>query len=44
VKGGCPHGQRVKPIPVRQEQYFGDDSSAILEIARRKGEVILVVD
>jgi hypothetical protein len=33
---------RIEPIPVGQQQYITDDSSAILEIARREGEVIPV--
>jgi predicted nucleotidyltransferase len=35
---------RIEPIPVGQQQYLTDDSSAILEIARREGEVIPVAD
>jgi len=35
---------RIEPIPVGQQQYLTDDSSAIIEIARREGEVIPVVD
>lgn len=31
---------RIEPIPVGQEQYLMDDSSAIIEIARREGQVI----
>lgn len=30
---------RIEPIPVGQQQYLTDDSSAILEIARREGDV-----
>jgi predicted nucleotidyltransferase len=35
---------RIEPIPVGQQQYLTDDSSAILEIARREGKVIPVAD
>ena len=35
---------RIEPIPVGQQQYLTDDSSAILEIARREGEVIPLVE
>ncbi len=35
---------RIEPIPVGQRQYILDDSSAILEIARREGEIIPLVD
>jgi len=31
---------RIEPIPVGQGQYLTDDSSAIIEIARREGQVI----
>jgi predicted nucleotidyltransferase len=31
---------RIEPIPVGQHQYHVDDSSAIIEIARREGQVI----
>ncbi len=31
---------RIEPIPVGAEQYESDDSSAIIEIARRKGHII----
>jgi len=35
---------RIEPIPVGQQKYLTDDSSAILEIARREGEVSPVVE
>ena len=35
---------RIEPIPVGQQQYLTDDSSAIIEIARREGEVIPMVE
>jgi hypothetical protein len=31
---------RIEPIPVGQRQFQIDDSSAIIEIARREGQVI----
>ena len=31
---------RIEPIPVGQGQYLTDDSSAIIEIARREGQII----
>ena len=31
---------RIEPIPVGRRQYELDDSSAIIEIARREGEII----
>jgi len=31
---------RIEPIPVGQEQFLTDDASAIIEIARREGQVI----
>lgn len=31
---------RIEPIPVGERQYQEDDSSAIIEIARREGQVI----
>lgn len=31
---------RIEPIPVGQRQFEEDDSSAIIEIARREGKVI----
>jgi len=33
---------RIEPIPVGQHQFEGDDSSAIIEIARREGQKILI--
>lgn len=35
---------RIEPIPVGQQQYLSDDSSALIEIARREGEVIPLFD
>jgi hypothetical protein len=35
---------RIEPVPVGQRQYEEDDSSAILEIARREGFVIPLAD
>jgi predicted nucleotidyltransferase len=34
---------RIEPIPVGQQEYDEDDSSAIVEIARREGQVISLV-
>ena len=31
---------RIEPMAVGQQQYLTDDSSAIIEIARREGQVI----
>ncbi|MGC1379023.1 MAG: nucleotidyltransferase domain-containing protein [Anaerolineales bacterium] len=31
---------RIEPIPVGEKQYQQDDSSAIIDIARREGQVI----
>jgi predicted nucleotidyltransferase len=31
---------RIEPIPVGERQYIEDDSSAIIEIARREGQII----
>jgi hypothetical protein len=31
---------RIEPIPVGQQQYLNDDSSTIIEIARREGQII----
>lgn len=31
---------RIEPIPVGQNQFEQDDSSAIIEIARREGQVV----
>ena len=31
---------RIEPIPVGQTQYQADDSSAIIEIARREGQIV----
>jgi predicted nucleotidyltransferase len=35
---------RIEPIPVGQRQFKEDDSSAIIEIARREGQVISIND
>lgn len=34
---------RIEPMPVGLDQYLRDDSSAILEIARREGQIIPLV-
>jgi predicted nucleotidyltransferase len=31
---------RIEPIPVGQRQFLTDDSSAMIEIARREGQII----
>ena len=31
---------RIEPIPVGEKQYREDDSSMIIEIARREGKII----
>jgi hypothetical protein len=31
---------RIEPIPVGQQQFLTDDSSAIIEIARHEGQLI----
>ena len=36
--------KRIEPIPVGLNQWKTDDSSAIIEIARREGEVIDLVE
>jgi predicted nucleotidyltransferase len=33
---------RIEPIPCGEKQWLEDDSSAIIEIARREGEVVEV--
>ena len=33
---------RIEPIPCGEKQWIEDDSSAILEIARREGEIIKI--
>jgi predicted nucleotidyltransferase len=33
---------RIEPIPVGERQYEEDDSSAIIEVARREGQMISV--
>ncbi len=33
---------RIEPIPCGEKQWIEDDSSAIIEIARREGEVVQV--
>jgi hypothetical protein len=35
---------RIEPIPVGQRQFEEDDSSAIIEIARREGQKIPLAD
>ena len=35
---------RIEPIPVGQRQFEEDDSSAIIEIARREGQVVSVAE
>ena len=35
---------RIEPIPVGQHQFEEDDSSAIIEIARREGQVVFLAD
>lgn len=35
---------RIEPIPCGERQWQEDDSSAIIEIARREGEKIALVD
>jgi hypothetical protein len=35
---------RIEPIPVGARQFEEDDSSAIIEIARREGQVIPIND
>ncbi|MBL7161747.1 MAG: nucleotidyltransferase domain-containing protein [Anaerolineales bacterium] len=35
---------RIEPIPVGEHQYAEDDSSAIIEIARREGEIISLAE
>ena len=35
---------RIEPIPVGVRQFVEDDSSAILEIARRAGQIIPLAD
>jgi uncharacterized protein len=35
---------RIEPITVGAEQFINDDSSAIIEIARREGQIIPLVD
>ena len=31
---------RIEPIPVGEKQYKEDDSSLIIEVARREGQII----
>ena len=33
---------RIEPIPVGQKQFEQDDSSAIIEMARREGQVVMM--
>jgi len=35
---------RIEPIPVGEKQYKEDDSSLIIEVARREGQIIPVVE
>ncbi len=35
---------RIEPIPVGERQYQEDDSSAIIEIARREGQRVSLVE
>ncbi len=35
---------RIEPIPVGQTQFEQDDSSAIIEIARREGQIVTLVE
>lgn len=35
---------RIEPIPVGERQYQEDDSSAIIEIARREGQMIQLTE
>ena len=35
---------RIEPIPVGQSQFETDDSSAIIEIARREGQVVSLTE
>lgn len=35
---------RIEPIPVGQNQFITDDSSAIIEIARREGHIITLTE
>jgi predicted nucleotidyltransferase len=34
---------RIEPIPCGERQWFEDDASAILEVARREGETVTLV-
>jgi predicted nucleotidyltransferase len=34
---------RIEPIPCGERQWFEDDASAIIEIARREGETVTLV-
>jgi hypothetical protein len=44
LRNAARTGSRIEPVPVGQRQYEEDDSSAILEIARREGFVIPLAD
>ncbi|MDD5525240.1 MAG: nucleotidyltransferase domain-containing protein [Smithella sp.] len=33
---------RIEPIPCGEKQWFEDDTSAIIEIARREGETVTI--
>lgn len=35
---------RIEPIPVGQQQFQDDDTSTIIEVARREGQVIPLAD
>ena len=35
---------RIEPIPIGQLQYLKDTSSAVIEIARREGQIIPLAD
>ena len=35
---------RIEPIPVGEKQYQEDDSSVIIEIARREGQIISLAE
>jgi predicted nucleotidyltransferase len=33
---------RIEPVPCGEQQWFEDDASAIIEIARREGEIVTI--
>jgi len=35
---------RIEPIPVGERQYHEDDSSVIIEVARREGQIIPIAE